>query len=107
MWWREYEELVIMVWKHKQGNRASAWLLRGMETDRDCAERDITLHDWNVNYRGYVELFHTLAAEKFVITCHSSSASIPVYRRLQIRLALARVRNRRLTTLIFLHKLSS
>ena len=58
-----------------QGNRASGWLLRGMETDRGCAERDITLHDWNVNYRDYVELFHTLAAEKFVITCHSSPAS--------------------------------
>jgi hypothetical protein len=96
-----------------QGNRASGWLLRGMETDRGCAERDITLHAWNVNYRDYVELFHTLAAEKFVITCHSSPASclLPPYRslclRLLIWLALAWGRNRGLTTLTFVHKLSS
>jgi hypothetical protein len=60
-----------------QDNRASGCLLRGTQTDRGGAERDITSHDWNVNYRGYVELFHTLAAEKFVITCHSSTAFIP------------------------------
>ena len=90
-----------------QGNRASGWLLRGMETDRGCTERDITLHDWNVNYRDYVELFHTLAAEKFVITCHSSPASIPLCLRLVIWLALAQGRNRGLTTLTSVHKLSS
>jgi hypothetical protein len=60
----------------------------GMQTDHGGAERDITSRDWNVNYRGYVELFHTPAAEKFVITCHSSSASIPTCVLLLIWIAL-------------------
>jgi hypothetical protein len=79
-----------------QGNRARGWLLRATQTDRGGAERDITLHDWNVNYRGYVELFHTPATEKFVITCHSGAASIPDCVQLLIWIALVRVHNRRL-----------
>jgi hypothetical protein len=47
------------------------------DANRPPRYRDITSHDWNVNYRGYVELFHTLAAEKFVMTCHSGTAFIP------------------------------